>query len=168
MKKGKVVFLVSVVTQLVLAVVVEPELAKKAAENWLASSPQFGSAREALSVSKLMTQNGTPYHVVNLVGGGFVVTSGDTDTAPIIAFSPAGEFIEGEQNPLWCMLNSDLNSRLHSLPLMANVVGGSAMTLSPAAAKWCKLTNGKTQQNSQLLMLRYFLPRLRVSKLLAR
>ena len=79
---------------------VQPAQAEKAVAGWLHLGPrrlgeQFRS-REAESVKTFRGKSGRAvYHAVNLKGGGFVVTSGDTRLAPVIAFSEKGSFKEG-------------------------------------------------------------------------
>ena len=77
--------------------------AETAVRNWIRKNPQPMTARFATGngVAKAYEKDGkTLFHVVQLDGGGFVVTSGDTKISPIVAFSDDGEFYFGEDNPL--------------------------------------------------------------------
>ena len=50
------------------------------------------------------------YHVADVEGGGYVVTSGDTKISPIVCFSGSGEFDDSDLNPLKALLNGDLDT----------------------------------------------------------
>ena len=79
------------------------------------------------------------FHVVSFEGGGYVVTSGDTEATPILAYSQNGEFVASEGNPLWCMLMMDV----------AGCAGGALRTTRPTKASasssnalaWARLRN---------------------------
>ena len=55
------------------------------------------------------------FHVVSFEGGGFAVTSGDTEMTPILAYSEDGEFVANDENPLWVMLTRDVAGRAKRL-----------------------------------------------------
>ena len=61
------------------------------------------------------------FHVVSFEGGGFAVTSGDTEVTPVLAYSHEGEFVASEDNPLWCLLVQDVASRTMMLEECENV-----------------------------------------------
>ena len=74
---------------------VTPEQAVTAAQNWVRSNPRrlgsrfaTGKAEEMESVSNMTGR--TMFHAMNLEGGGYVITSGDTRLSPIVAFSTTG------------------------------------------------------------------------------
>ena len=48
------------------------------------------------------------FHVVNLKGGGYVVTSGDTEITPILGYSKTGTFDADENSPMWALLTADV------------------------------------------------------------
>ncbi|MCR5752399.1 MAG: C10 family peptidase [Kiritimatiellae bacterium] len=60
------------------------------------------------------------FHVVSFEGGGYAVTSGDTDVVPILAYSKDGEFVAGEENPLWSLLAQDVAGRTMRLEESGN------------------------------------------------
>ena len=82
--------------------------ARLAARNWVVRNPSPLSARFAAcdgAVETLSDQTGRALcHVVNLEGGGFVITSGDTKIAPIVAFSDKGTLVNEAGNPLVSIL----------------------------------------------------------------
>ena len=55
------------------------------------------------------------FYVVSFEGGGFAVMSGDTEIAPILAYSEDGEFVANDENPLWTMLTRDVAGRTKRL-----------------------------------------------------
>ena len=81
------------------------------------------------------------YYVVPLDPQGFVVTTPDSDLEPIIAFSAAGSFEPGPQNPLYVLLQRDLPERLEQ---MRGAAGAHALAMSPAQAKWARLAKDGT------------------------
>ena len=62
------------------------------------------------SVREYTGQDGKgKFYVVSLDGGGFVVTSGDTELEPVIAYSKTGTWVDDvTQNPLLAMLPIDV------------------------------------------------------------
>ena len=63
------------------------------------------------------------YYVVELEGGGFVVTSGDTELNPVIAYSKDGTWIDDvKRNPLLAMLPIDVAAMMAELS-SANTTG---------------------------------------------
>ena len=66
------------------------------------------------------------FYVVELAGGGFVVTSGDTELEPVIAYSKDGTWIDDvTQNPLLAMLPIDVAAMMVELS-SANANGQAA------------------------------------------
>ena len=83
----------------VYAVEVTLDQAETAVANWVQTSPtrlqsQFQSRKVESSKTHKTDSGRAVYHAVNLKGGGFVVTSGDTRLSPIIAFSDRGSFAD--------------------------------------------------------------------------
>ncbi len=99
------------------AVEVTPEQARTAARNWVRRSPVQMTARFASGdVRQARTSKADDgkalYHVVEMDGGGFVVTSGDTELPPVIAFSASGALdLSDRRNPLVALLERDLANR---------------------------------------------------------
>lgn len=129
-----------------LAEPVSPDLAKEAVCTWLQSGrhPGLRAGRSVSSARAVSTGNGATFNVVRLHGGGFVVTSGDTEIDPIIAFSDSSEFVDGRQSPLWVMLDRDLSARASRRKSVAYANSSSAgeKLLSASEARWAELTQG--------------------------
>ena len=75
--------------------------AREAARGWaalqeaLTGKERFAGA-EIADVKSYEGRDGRgSFHVVSFEGGGFAVTSGDTEIAPILAYSEEGEFVAG-------------------------------------------------------------------------
>jgi len=88
---------------------VTPEAAQVAAENWVKISPRrMGSTFRSSSAEEMETVRNEAgravFHAVNLEGGGFVVTSGDTRLSPIVAFSTTGRYSGDRNSPLYALL----------------------------------------------------------------
>ena len=88
---------------------VTPEEAQIAAENWVKISPRrMGSTFRSSCAEEMETVRNeagrTVFHAVNLEGGGFVVTSGDTRLSPIVAFSTTGRYSGDRNSPLYTLL----------------------------------------------------------------
>ena len=136
-----------------IAAPVSSDEAAQAVRAWVGLRAQLG-CRLGAAVSGARTcvpTNGVTFHVVKLEGGGFVVTSSDTETEPILAFSESDDFVESERNPLWTMLRRDLSACvLRRRQVQFAAAGASAAALSAPAAKWARLlpakgTNGLTR-----------------------
>ena len=99
------------------AVEVTPEQARTAVRNWVRRSPQqmtatFASDGARAAQTSTAEDGKALYHVVELDGGGYVVTSGDTELPPVIAFSGSGAFdLSDSRNPLVALLERDLATR---------------------------------------------------------
>ena len=52
------------------------------------------------------------FNVVQMEGGGFVITSTDTNITPIIAFSESEDFVASKDNPLLALLTADMPERI--------------------------------------------------------
>ena len=59
------------------------------------------------------TSDGTEFHSFRMQGGGTVITSADTEDAPIVAFTPQDLDLStvDPKSPLWALLNRDLSQR---------------------------------------------------------
>ena len=94
---------------------VTSEQAQTAVRNWIRKNPRPMTAQFTTGNGKARTyfmDGRALFHVVQLEGGGFVITSGDTRISPIIAFSDSGEFQFDDGNPLVAFLDLPLRSRL--------------------------------------------------------
>lgn len=62
--------------------------------------------------------DGAPlFHVVRLSEGGFIVTSAEDGIDPIIAVSDGDDLVVDDDNPLWVLLNKDMDNRRKSVEL---------------------------------------------------
>ena len=127
---------------------VTADQAKTAVRRWLGSESALGSPVQG-EVSEVRTcspTNGASFHVVKLSGGGFVVTSADTQREPIVALSAGEDLVEDDRNPLWVLLRNDLALRTQG---EGSSGGMQLMGASPVAAaneaKWAKLLGGGAQ-----------------------
>ena len=127
------VSLMMAMASVVHAVEVMPEQAQTAARNWVKLSPQrmdsmFRSAK-AQEVETVHDESGRAiYHAVNLAGGGFVVTSGDTRLSPIVAFSTTGSYSGEGNGPLATLLKKRLSREVSSLGKSSRVYASSGAT----------------------------------------
>ena len=91
---------------------VSSDVAEDAARGWINLREALGEeiTAEPESVLTYDAKDGKgKYYVVNLKGGGFVVTSGDTEIEPILAYSKDSTWnTNATQNPLMVMLNIDV------------------------------------------------------------
>lgn len=87
------------------------------------------------------------FHVVKIMGGGFIVTSADDAISPIVAISESDDLAEDADNGLWVLLNKDMANR--QLALSVDRTTTSSLLLAAAAvatpsegspeAEWAKL-----------------------------
>ena len=115
------------------AVPVGGEQAATAVGRWLRADPGLGCrlGTAVAGVRTCVTTNGVSFHVVRLTGGGFAVTSADTQWEPVVAFSSADDLEEVDGNPLWALLKADFTARGR----LTAVARGTAA----AEAKWARL-----------------------------
>ena len=123
-------------------------VAKEAVAGW-ASLQEALTAKERFAgatVAKVETFSGMDglgvFHVISFEGGGFAVTSGDTEMTPILAYSEDGEFVANDENPLWVMLTRDVAGRAKRLS------DGTAQS-SSAPAAGARLLAASASQASQ-------------------
>ena len=130
---------------------VSSDVAEDAARGWINLREALGEeiTAEPESVLTYDAKDGKgKYYVVNLQGGGFVVTSGDTEIEPILAYSKDSTWnTNATQNPLMVMLNIDVAAMMVELSSTntanaAGTAGGrrlAAAAPSDKAAKWARL-----------------------------
>ena len=120
-------------------------LAARAVNTLIAQNDQMECPiKGAVSSVRLCTAtNGAAFYVARLSGGGFVVTSTDTEIDPIIAISAEADLVEDPQNPLWALLVGDMAARKKDVVAngkMKAVAASGRAPLSEAAARWANLT----------------------------
>ena len=122
---------------------VAPDAAQEAVAGWVRLKEALGEQFDAAPASTATYQGRDGkgvFHVVSFEGGGYVVTSGDTDFTPILAWSKSGEFAATDENPLWCLIAGDTAARAEA-PSRSGL-SYAAATASPAAgnaARWAAL-----------------------------
>ena len=135
------------------AVEVTPEQAQKAAQNWVRRSPrqmtaQFASGDVRQARTSKAGDGKALYHVVEVDGGGYVVTSGDTELPPVIAFSSSGTLdLSDQRNPLVVLLERDLANRKSQLAKPRTTLlstpqpgaGGTSATGASFEDEWAEL-----------------------------
>ena len=92
--------------------------AKGAVTGWVRLREALGDEIDAEpeSVATYQGQNGKgEFHVVSLKGGGYVITSGDTEITPILGYSKTGTFDADENSPMWALLTADVAARAAAL-----------------------------------------------------
>ena len=121
-------------------------VAKEAVAGW-ASLQEALTAKDRFAgaaVAKVETFSGRDglgvFHVVSFEGGGFAVTSGDTEMTPILAYSEDGEFVANDENPLWVMLTRDVAGRAKRLGEDVSAAKNAKVTAAQAG-----LANGASQ-----------------------
>ena len=111
------------------------------------------------SVREYTGQDGKgKFYVVSLAGGGFVVTSGDTELEPVIAYSKTGTWVDDvTQNPLLAMLPIDVAAASAGLETASvQQQGGDAATQTggrrlAAAATSTAAPSGKAAKWAELM-----------------
>ena len=139
-------FLAFLIAGVAFAAPVSRDQAKAAVGRWLGLRPSLG-CRLGGAVRDVRTcrpGNGAAFHVVRLVGGGFVVTSADTRVEPVVAFSDSDDLVESDANPLWALLKGDLAGRTKALggAALQSVAPGATARPSDEEARWAKLLAG--------------------------
>ena len=151
---------------------VTSEEAVEAVKGWTALKEALGddftAAPEDVMEYHGLGGTGT-YYVVNLAGGGYVVTSGDTAMEPVLAYSKEGVWnTNAAENPLMAMLNIDVAATMAELS-SANSAGGSSsggglrlaagsgeatasVQQQAAAAKWARLKAAASSKGGRRLM----------------
>ena len=110
------------------------EEAMSAVAGWVNVKEALGaefSAQATTNVLAYTAKDGKGnYYVVNLEGGGFVVTSGDTAMEPILAYSKEGVWnTNAAENPLMAMLEIDVAAMMAEL-CSANTTNAAQTTAS--------------------------------------
>ena len=127
---------------------VSSDVAEDAARGWINLREALGEeiTAEPESVLTYDAKDGKgKYYVVNLQGGGFVVTSGDTEIEPILAYSKDSTWnTNATQNPLMVMLNIDVAAMEAASTSSASSTSSGGRRLAAAAssaksAKWARL-----------------------------
>jgi len=115
------------------AVEVNSETARLAVDAWLCrGQPVKGVTESAETVVDADT--GARINVVNLKGGGYVVTAGDDLRGPVMAFSDRGVFSADETNPIWQLVRADARLAPSETNAAASAGGHMKMASAPSAS----------------------------------
>ena len=124
--------------------------AKGAVAGWVRLREALGDeiVAEPESVETYRGRDGVgEFHVVSLKGGGYVITSGDTEITPILGYSKAGTFDADENSPQWALLTADVAARAAiagGTRSRASALGGTRSVTSAQdgrtpASEWSRL-----------------------------
>ena len=98
-----------VIVKVLGAAEVTPEMASRAVKNWRATRDVFGCRFGGQVAAARRCEFGeAKFNVVQLEGGGFVVTSADTEVRPILFFCDGEDLDEDPRNPLFALLKQDM------------------------------------------------------------
>ena len=147
-----IVFAAMVAAFVSWAAEVTPEQATTAAGNWIKRGParvksKFRSTAAKATVTSRDSSGRVLYHAVNLEGGGFVVTSGDTRLTPVVAFSDTGCYRDDKDNPLYVLLQAGRANAVASLNAATNK-GGVSNGRSAAESEWRSLLSDQQERVS--------------------
>lgn len=139
---------------------VSSDVAEDAARGWINLREALGEeiTAEPESVISYDAKDGKgKYYVVNLQGGGFVVTSGDTEIEPILAYSKDSTWnTNATQNPLMVMLNIDVAAMEEASTSSASSTSSGGRRLAAAApsakaTKWARLRSAASAKGGTRL-----------------
>ena len=133
---------------------ISSNVAKDAARGWINLRESLGEAitAEPESVLSYDAKDGKgKYYVVNLQGGGFVVTSGDTELEPILAYSKEGVWnTNAAENPLMVMLEIDVAAATAANTTTSVQQQGGGLRLASAATASAQQQGGKAAKWARL------------------
>jgi len=122
---------------------VTPEMAKTAVQNWRAMREPMGCkfGKRAASARRCEV-GGARFNVVKMEEGGFVVTSADTSIRPIVFFSDGEDVDEDPRNPLYALLQRDLEVCAKAAADAAAATGGTPVVPVAGAATLASVKPG--------------------------
>ena len=117
---------------------VSSEQAAVAVRGWVARRDSFGVrfGSDVRDVKRLTMPNGVSFHAVRMMGGGMVITSGDTDAEPIVAFTSSSDDLSqlDRRSPLWAILDRLAGQRKGTENFMVNVAATAPLASKAALA----------------------------------
>ena len=134
-----------------VAAPVSSDDAQRAVRSWLKDDAQgFGLSRGVKGATSYDVGSNA-IHVVELEDAGFVITSGDDEIEPILAFSDSGRFELDKNGPLWSLLDADVKRRAAVVSgtktqpkmLLASSLSAAGNPAVNAKQKWRKLLGSK-------------------------
>lgn len=146
-----VVCLSMLVPAYLAAAPVSSEDARRAVQNWLKDDVQGFGLSKGVESAASYDVGSNEIHVVELEGAGFVITSGDDEIEPILAFSDSGRFELDKNSPLWGLLDADMKRRAAAVSgskaqpkmLFASSSSAAGDSAVKAKQKWRKLLGSK-------------------------
>jgi hypothetical protein len=135
--------------------------AEAAARQWLrVGSPLLkASPQKVGTVRTHYSDSGQALlHEVSLASGGFVVMAPDDELEPVVAFSEQGSLDLSPGNPLWAMLQTDLQGRLAHVEhehkrLATQRLQNPTGSLSPQQSHWRDLLSSAVESQDYLASL---------------
>ncbi len=95
------------------------------------------------------------YYIVYMEPSGFAIVSADDSIEPIIGFADDGTFETSLDNPLWILVNNDLNSRIaayeNTSTLSATLENSSQQESNNARNKWAHFINMADTHGARLM-----------------
>jgi hypothetical protein len=121
---------------------VTAEQAKTAVRNWRSRTTgpldETALGQNVRDVTTVTDAAGTATlcHIINMEGGGFVITSADTTIRPVVAFSSGAiaGFTADTRNPLYALLKQDIESRLAAVAAASAAAPATAAAAAPGNA----------------------------------
>lgn len=127
--------------------------AEQVVTGWLNVDSQPLGTILGSSVSEVETyfndQGIAAYYIVYIEPSGFAIVSADDSIEPIIGFADNGTFDPSIENPLWILVQNDLNSRINTVQNNINLPGriensqqeALQQNSNNAQSKWAHLIN---------------------------
>ena len=132
---------------------VSQKMAQEAAQTWMARNRrpldvQFKSNATMAASTVKDAKGRTLFHVMSLADGGFVITSGDTQVSPVVAFSGDGKFDADAANPLYALLVGDISNQLDRVTGAAGAAKTVNSTRRTTEDKWADLIASSVRERS--------------------
>ena len=122
--------------------------AKGAVTGWVRLREALGDEIDA-ELESVATYPGADgrgeFHVVSLKGGGYVITSGDTEITPILGYSKTGTFDADENSPMWALLTADVAARAAAV----EASGGTTASVQQQGVRLAAASGGTTASVQQ-------------------
>lgn len=119
--------------------------AKQVVNGWLRTDSRPLDTNLGQTISEVETfvndEGRAIFYIVHVEPSGFVIVSTDTSIEPIIGFSDDAEFEKSPENPLWVLVNNDLNGRIKTESNTSPPGTLESSDLSCASNKWSRFVN---------------------------
>lgn len=137
-----------------IATTITADRATQATQAWIEANDTLDvplNASVSNVVSHAVDMSGNLIHVVNLEGGGYVITSGDDQIEPILAFSDSGEWEFSGANPLWAILRRDASNRYETVERAQNS-GRKLLSAASTSSDKVKLATARNKAKWEKLV----------------